>query len=203
MSDLTTKLGAGALIAGMGYVAKLLLREWFAWRRRRERKHAQLLQLSSLLKATAYAYSEQVRQREKLYGLLSAKNPVATNALGADGYEQLFSTLFKTFVPEELELHTLVRGLTIHALRPSNLAMSKWLALDTAFRTHRGEGRRGQLAAQLNVLANHLLSWNAKYEMWIPNNPEHALVYLADEKAHGVGFPNGIEDVVNEVLSEY
>ena len=34
--------------------------------------------------------------------------------------------------------------------------------------------------------------WHAKYEAWIPNHPEHALVYMADEKHHGLGFPGAI-----------
>jgi hypothetical protein len=36
--------------------------------------------------------------------------------------------------------------------------------------------------------------------MWIPHHPKHALVYLADEKKHGVGFPSGIEVLIKSVL---
>jgi hypothetical protein len=41
-----------------------------------------------------------------------------------------------------------------------------------------------------------------KYETWIPRNPKHALVYMADEQQHGLGFPDGIDQLVDEVLKE-
>lgn len=40
------------------------------------------------------------------------------------------------------------------------------------------------------------LLWNAKYESWIPEQPEHALVYMDDEKRHGVGFPKRREAII-------
>jgi hypothetical protein len=48
----------------------------------------------------------------------------------------------------------------------------------------------------------HLRLWHAKYEAWIPGHPRHALVYLADEEQHGIGFPGGLDQVVDEVLRE-
>ena len=206
MSDVTTKLALGAVIAAGGFVAKQLVHEWMGWRRRRERRHARLLQLSSLLKSTGYAFSIQAKHRDRLAVLLCASHPDRSRLLQADGYEQLFSILSKILAPgtEEFELHALIRGLTIYALKPSNRAISRWLAEDIDFRTQTGAtGHRGELAAELNLLASHLLSWHAKYEMWIPNHPEHALVYLADEQEHGVGFPKGIEASVQKVLGEF
>lgn len=58
-----------------------------------------------------------------------------------------------------------------------------------------------ELSELLNQLDAHLLLWLAKYEGWIPNRPDHALVYLADEEEHGLGFPNGIEETLAAVLS--
>lgn len=58
----------------------------------------------------------------------------------------------------------------------------------------------GELAVQLKALEAHLLLWNAKYEVWMNNTPEHALVYLADEKKHGFGFPNKIDAAVSRAL---
>ena len=57
-----------------------------------------------------------------------------------------------------------------------------------------------KLGQQLNTLDAHLLLWLAKYETWIPEHPDNALVYLADEEQHGVPFPHGIEDTVGDVL---
>jgi hypothetical protein len=113
------------------------------------------------------------------------------------------SSLFDQFTPEETELHAIVRSITEHALRPLNQQMSNWLANDIDFRTARGaEGKRGQLANKLNLLDSHLLLWHAKYEAWIPANRSHALVYMADEEQHGVGFPRGIERLVDDVIRE-
>ena len=39
-----TKLWIGALIASVGYVARTFVHEWMNWRRRRQTKHARLLQ---------------------------------------------------------------------------------------------------------------------------------------------------------------
>jgi hypothetical protein len=49
--------------------------------------------------------------------------------------------------------------------------------------------RKRELAEELFALEIHLTLWHAKFESWIPGHPEHALVYLDDEKAHGLGFP--------------
>src|SRR5712691_2980458 len=54
--------------------------------------------------------------------------------------------------------------------------------------------------SQLGALEAHLLMWIAKYSAWIPDTPAHALVYLADEEAHGVPFPSGIERTIEQAL---
>jgi hypothetical protein len=69
--------------------------------------------------------------------------------------------------------------------------MSKWLEEDINFRN--ASGKYAELAIQLNMLASHLMLWHAKFEAWIPDNVKHALLYMDDEEAHGLGFPHGIE----------
>jgi hypothetical protein len=65
------------------------------------------------------------------------------------------------------------------------------------FKAHRADDARyGRLAQLLGQLETHLILWHAKYAAWIPNNPEHALVYMADESKHGLGFPSGIDEEV-------
>jgi hypothetical protein len=95
--------------------------------------------------------------------------------------------------------------------------MSDWLRSDDLFRTKVVEiERKNQLAENLSALEIHLLLWQAKYEYWIPDHPEHALVYMADESEHGLGFPkrrrvkkngvdvevDGLDKDVAEVLKE-
>jgi hypothetical protein len=59
------------------------------------------------------------------------------------------------------------------------------------------------LSAKLNHLESHLYLWIAKYNVWIPGNKKHSLVYLADEAHHGKEFPFGIEGVLNTFLEKY
>jgi hypothetical protein len=81
--------------------------------------------------------------------------------------------------------------------------MSEWLKNDRLFKdVNQKTAARKELAEQLRTLELHLNLWHAKYEMWIPNEPKHALVYLADEEQHGVGFPSGIEQTVRAVIDE-
>ena len=50
-------------------------------------------------------------------------------------------------------------------------------------------------------LQTHLILWNAKYDIWITDHPERALVYMVDEQAHGIGFPSGIDEAVTNSLT--
>ena len=60
-----------------------------------------------------------------------------------------------------------------------------------------------KLAAELVKLESHLLLWIAKYKAWIPEHNEHALVYMADENEHGLGFPSGIDERVDDVVNKF
>lgn len=88
---------------------------------------------------------------------------------------------------EEKQPHSLIRAITVHTFRPLNQSLLEWLRADCFFRaappSHRHWGRRALFLADLEA---HLVVWFAKYEAWIPNQPEHAVVFLADEEKHGV-----------------
>ena len=96
------------------------------------------------------------------------------------------------------ELHKLIRSMTTTALRPTNLSILEWLRKDS-FHKAQPVSRANGLSAHLAQLEAHMILWHAKYEAWIPDSPEHALVYLDDEKAHGLGFPDGIDAVIARV----
>jgi hypothetical protein len=96
-------------------------------------------------------------------------------------------------------IHGLIRAYTMNAMRPLNLAMIDWLARDTYFKGHTGTGSADDLASNLQTLEAHLLLWRAKYEFWIPDKPERAIVYMLDEGGHGAGFPTGIEQLIEKV----
>jgi hypothetical protein len=74
--------------------------------------------------------------------------------------------------------------------------MIDWLASDTYFKGRTGKGTVADLARELQTLEAHLLLWRAKYDFWIPGRPERAIVFMADEREHGIGFPTGIEVLI-------
>jgi hypothetical protein len=87
---------------------------------------------------------------------------------------------------------------------PINEALAEWLQSDVRHRiiTRKRTEREIRLAELLNELDTHLLLWLAKYQGWIPDQPDRALVYLADEKCHGIEFPHGLDQAVQAVLEE-
>jgi hypothetical protein len=191
----------GGIIAALGYVAKLCVEGWTEWRQRRAARLRQLLELASLLHASYEAFHVQAELVSRLETMLGERHPGV--APDTSGFERHFTKAFRHFKPDESDLHGLIRSMTEHSIRPLNQAMSEWLRADFTYRAARGaKGRRGVLASKLNQLDTHLRLWHAKYEAWIPGHPQHALVYLADEEQHGIGFPEGLDQVVDEVLRE-
>lgn len=192
---------AGAVIAALGYVAKLAIDGWSAWRRVRAERLGRLLELASLLHASSEAFFYQRRLVDRLEESLRTNHPDI--APDRSGFERHFAQAFASFTPDEAELHGLIRSMTMHSLRPTNQAMSAWLQSDLSYRTARAApGTRGELAAKLNRLDTHLRLWHAKYEAWIPEHPQHALLYLADEENHGIGFPPHLDEIVEKLLGE-
>jgi hypothetical protein len=124
------------------------------------------------LRASRTAFVVQCAQRDRLEERLASR--FQDDLPEEPGYERLFTHLYERFDAEERDLHAVIRAYTEHAL--------------------------AELAEKLNKLDAHLLLWLAKYESWIPDRPNHALVYLADEAEHGLGFPQGIEDTLAKML---
>jgi hypothetical protein len=188
----------GAVIAGLGYVGKqfvdLLLGLW----RNHKTQRARLIALRSLLRASNATFLAQQKLAERLYESLAAANP---QQAFSDGYERVFAQSFQHFSPEQRELHSVIRGMTEHSMRPLNAAISKWLKRDTTFKVpRRSGGPRAELASKLIDLEAHLVLWLAKYRAWIPGHDNHALVYLADEEQTGVGFPTGVDQLVEKLM---
>ena len=80
------------------------------------------------------------------------------------------------------------------------MRLLEWLHDDGYFKSCRGNGPLGKLAKSLGDLEVHLVMWKAKYEVWIPHQPAHSLVFLNDEKKHGAGFPTAIDALVKSIL---
>ena len=178
----------GAALAVVGYFGKSLI----SWRQEKRKDKAQtiaeLQRLQSLLNASGTQFDLQQEQVERLLLLLEKNHPAEYDP--GLGFEEIMERCYPVFNKTEREIHGIIRAYTEHSLRPINLAMSEWLRSDVLFKTGLVKSRRRKaLARNLFDLEIHLLLWNAKYEAWLPGQPHHALVYMADENEHGLGFP--------------
>jgi hypothetical protein len=191
----------GGIIAAIGYMAKQILDWLSAVFKARNMRLSQLAELFSLLRALGVAYDIQCELRNRLDAKIEENHPGLEQS--EEGYEAALSKAYPEFKAEELELHMIIRSITINTLWPVNQSLAKWLKDDTYFKGQwHNKGIRGKLARKLGDLEAHLLLWEAKYKVWIPDNPEHALVYLNDENRHGLGFPPGTDQVVETALKE-
>jgi hypothetical protein len=188
-----------AVIAAAGYVAKLAIDTSHEWRVKRQIERASLYRLRSLLIASRVAFRVQRQQADRLAANLRQTKPQFPT--DNQGLEHLLSQAHAQLSPDEVDHHAVIRGYTEHALFPINGAMLEWLRSDVEHRIELGKaGNELALAVLLNSLDSHLQLWLAKYHAWIPTHPEHALVYLADEELHGVGFPTGIDSALDAVV---
>jgi len=195
-------LGASAAtgaVALRGFVGKSFWEADRAFRRERHARRATLVRLHSLLRASGVTFAVQNGLASRLLEMIRARRSTAQALDG--GYERVFVESYEDMTPAERELHGIIRSMTVNALRPTNQALSDWLRRDTFYKSHEPDDRRwGRLAQLLAMLDAHLTLWHAKYKGWIPEAPAHALVYLADESDHGVGFPTGIDEEVARTL---
>ncbi|MEO7996121.1 MAG: hypothetical protein ABI852_01685 [Gemmatimonadaceae bacterium] len=192
---------AGAILAFVGYVGKQII-EWRAKLRLEERvRRARLAELMAMIRAGDAAFSVQSENRDRLVDLIRTRDPALNSS--THSFDHLFTLAYSTMTTEERELHDVVRAITMYTFQPLNEGLLKWIQADAEFRVRvPGETPRGALAKYLADLEAHLYLWQAKYRTWIPDHPERALVYLADEERHGVGFPRGGVALVAAILHQ-
>lgn len=192
----------GAVLAALAFIGKSLVEMYKAYKDTQRLRRSKLIELQSLLKATHVAFRIQNDHARTLTGrIVSNYSEISGKFIG---YEDKISGMYNYMNDEEKELHAIIRGITVSALFPTNKAILAWLRSDSYFKASKSKkGLYADLAQMLLTLDSHIILWIAKYEAWIPDHPERALVYLADEKKHGLGFPSGIDDVVNEILTRY
>ena len=191
-----------AILAMLAYLSKLVI-EWINRLRVRsgERK-SKLIELHSLLLASQVSFNEQCRLRDDLYDSLMERHAeAAKSSVGFDGF---FSKVFTKMDSDEKELHQLIRGITENTLRPLNTKVLQWLQTDLYFKSRIWSKNSDlqTLSGKLRKLEAHLYLWESKYLIWMPDRLDRSLVFLADEKNHGIGFPKGIELAVERVLEK-
>jgi hypothetical protein len=188
-----------ALIAALGFVGKTAADLVLRLRESARDRKSRLAELSALLRAGDVAFAVQRELRQRLAGQVRSRLP-ETAAL-PPGFDRLFVATYAVMNDEERQLHSLIRAITVHTFRPLNQSLLEWLRADRYFRAAPPSHRHlGSLALFLAQLEAHLVLWVAKYEAWIPDHPEHSLVFLADEEKHGVGFPKHGAAILAKVL---
>ena|GEM_PF-1453102 len=188
-SLIVAQVGAvvGAVIAALGYCANLAVQEFQERRSRRDARKSSLIELQSLLLALYTAF----RTQRRLLRSLAQEIKESNRGIGDVGYDKALALGFPKLTDEQKLRHGLIRSYTMRALRPLNMSILEWLSKDRYFKSQGSE-----LGLKLRQLEAHLILWSAKYEFWIPDRPERAIVFLADEEQQGTGFPKGIEALV-------
>lgn len=175
------------------------------WRKDKDLEENALLQLhvlsDNLNESKSIFYSQNYMAQRLMQMLDENHTKEMPQALG---YDEAFYRMHNYFLPEEAELQAIIRSTTINSLRRVNQEMISWLNTDNVFKKSKQPTKeREDLAEQLRILELHLNQWNDKYEAVIPGDKRRSLVYLADEKKHGIGFPKGIEQVVEKIIDSW
>ena len=188
-----------AVVAALGFVGKTIADLVLRLREDARGRRSRLTELYALLRAGDAAFAGQRELRQRLAKQLRHRLPQAADL--PPGFDRLFAATYAEMTDEERQLHSLIRTMTVHTFRPLNQSLLEWLRADRHFRAISPSHRRlGSLALFLAQLEAHLVLWVAKYEAWIPEHPEHALVFLVDEERHGVGFPKGGTTILSGLL---
>lgn len=198
MPEWLDKAVLGAVLAVLGYVGKGIGEFVARVRAEGRARRARLTQLLALIRAGDTAFRVQSDARDQLRDSLLRRDERLKRL---EGYEAIFSAAYPSLTPAERELFDIVRAITVYTIASLNDALIKWLEADVDFRgVSRGSQSQRRLAAYLSDLEAHLLLWRAKFAAWIPSHPDRALVYLADEKRHGVPFPQDGALIIQAVL---
>ena len=188
-----------AVVAALGFVGKTIIDLVLRLRTDARDRKSRLTELYALLRAGDVAFSVQKELRNRLAEQLRRRLPETAKL--PPGFDRLFAATFADMDNEERQLHLLIRTITVYTFRPLNESLLQWLRSDRYFRAvSPSDHRLGNLALFLAQLEAHLILWVAKYEAWIPEHPEHALVFLADEERHGVGFPKNGTKILATLL---
>ena len=101
---------------------------------------------------------------------------------------------------DEKVIFSLTRGIS-YSMQEANASLLKWVRAETYYRVSDGTADRDALAQKLDQLDSHLELWLAKFKNWIPPHPQHAIVFMADEEKHGIGFPKNLDEAVERMLA--
>ena len=195
------KTGSPALV---GFLVKYL---WDYYNSRKQLKQERIRKLEELKAMLEESKNLFVMQNKLLRRLCNEVcDRIKCDATyNANGYEHFLSQNYDNMTDVEKDTHSVIRGTTMNSINIVNQELEKWIQEDREFKINSVKELRtidfgSEFAKQLNQLELHLNLWRDKYNVWMKNE-KHCVVYLDDEIQHGVGFPKGIEDMVNKALS--
>jgi hypothetical protein len=198
---------AAAAFAGLGF---LIVKFFFQPRAEKKslarRRRRSLETLKSLLGVSGDAFSTQNKRARTLLAKVRENHPglVTTDETGRSlGFDEIFHRAYDDLQPEEMELFQLIRGTTMTSLYETNKKVYEWIEGNSAFLTaDKTDKVMNDLAEDLTALRRHLRAWLDKYSVWIPVKESRSIVYLADEKKHGTGFPRRLEQSLDAALTK-
>lgn len=205
----------GALVASVFGALGYLLRGVFEERKERRRQEqatkaaqekqradaiAQLRRFKALLDESFGIFTTQNKQRNRLMQQLIMHH--GDRVQRGLGYDETFFRLYEDMDEQERDLFDVVRGMTHYSMVGANQRMLDWLNDHVSASELIGE-TSPEIAAldeSLRDLRLHLSAWFAKYHAVVENDTRRSLVYLDDEKRHGVKFPKEIHTRLDRVL---
>jgi hypothetical protein len=121
LGNIPAWLGAGvvtAAVATLAYIAKAVLERVSTTLKERRQRRAALVQLGSLLRATAVTFLIQRKNVDRLCEAVKKRRKRKAPSLDR-GYEQFLSKAYPAMISEERELHTIIRAITEHMMTSS------------------------------------------------------------------------------------
>ena len=195
----------GAVLAILIRVTNIML-EWYTSHVNHiKARNAALVDLHSLLNASNRAFNIQNKKRMELYNIINVKYPNYIEFKNEEGYDGVFFRAHtdKILDDREMDIYNYILSVTVNTFYPINNRLLEWINNDSYFKGYWNEkGIRGNLSRQLSNFETHLLLWIAKYKALNPEITSHSIVYLDDEKKFGPGFPQELNDAIEEILIE-
>lgn len=158
--------------------------------------------LNDLLVESKSALNEQVRLRSQLIALIRGNRPGQT--LDFEGQDDLFYQLSAAGELNAAEKDRFgdVR-LSTMVIRDVDLRLLDWVRahpIADLYPVMTPTGER--LGRQLDALKNHLNYWLKRYDNAFAHDEHRALVFMADEKHRGPGWPHGLTPAVKAAMRE-
>ena len=202
MAEWLAKALLGVAAAAAGYVGKAVV-EWYRERRTAHRDTLrQLRQLAALLDEGRSVFQSQIYLANEL--LLSVRANHADKVSGLKGYDETFAAAYDAFSEKELELHALIRSMTMHPMLRVNKAVKEWLDNNIALvEDLPATSIRDHLRLELGNLTRHLNEWFSKYEALLPSDKKRSVIFVADEKKHGTRFPQDLRPILANVINNF